>query len=409
MGARFSVLLTTLAFLTSAPQAAQAARTFVVDVDLGPGADFASIGAAVDAASDGDLVLVRSAPSGEDVEIADKGLRLVAVPGADRPVLGGLAVRRAPAGSHVRVRGFDLVLDTSSELLCESCVGQVWLEDLQVRPDPLASFSGGMQVVDCQAVLFARALLEAPNQNAAEALRVERSNVQLFRSQLTGNDSRDELFYHATPGGPALRIQDNSNVFLSGVTLRGGAGGDILSPICALRGGNGGTALHVSGQSQVELQDTTLHPGPGGTSCGDDGLPGLPVLLEGGTVSAVSGAAYEAHLEPIGVQGRTTTVRLHGRPGDLALLLLSSRTTTATTSALFHGRLLLGAPLRIPASAPVPASGELSIPFTLPRSLAFRTSLHAQGLFLTPPTGFVLSNPTTLEVLGTSPLPADSP
>ncbi|HEX6886127.1 MAG TPA: hypothetical protein VF530_22325 [Planctomycetota bacterium] len=395
--------------LAGALHAAQTPRVLVVDAELGPGAHFASVGAALAAAVEGDVVLVRRAVHGEDVELADKGLTLVAAPGPTRPVLGGLAVRRVPAGSRVSVRGFDLRLDSSSTLAVEQCAGPVWFEDVHAVHEPGALFTNGMRVADSEAFVLARSSLAIPWQSSFPSLWVERSSVQLFDSRLTGADARDQLFSHGEPGGTALWVLDG-RAFLSGVTLRGGTGSDIVSPICALRAGNGGTGLQVSGQSRVELQDCTLVPGAGGTSCGADGLPGQPMLVEGGVVRDVPGAARGCRLEALGALGRETTAVLAGRPGDLALLLLSPRAAAGSASPLFRGRLLLGDPLHIAASAFVPAGGELRVPLAIPRSLGTRApALHAQGLFLDPAAGLVLSGPSSLVALGTHALAADPP
>lgn len=394
--------------LAGALGAAQTPRVLVVDAELGPGAHFASVGAALAAAVDGDVVLVRPAAYDEDLELADKGLTLVAAPGPTRPVLGGLVVRRVPGGSRVSVRGFELRLDQFSTLAVEECAGPVWLEDVRVVHDPGTNFANGMRVVDSEAFVLTRSSLAVPWQNSGPSLWVERSSVQVFDSRLTGADARDQLFSHGEPGGAALWVLDG-RAFLSGVTLEGGAGGDILSPICALRGGNGGPGLLVSGQSRVERQDCTLVPGAGGTSCGTDGLPGEPMIVEGGVVRALPGSARGCRLEPVGALGKDTTAVLSGRPGELALLLVSPHAALASSAPLFQGRLLLGAPLRIPFSALVPASGELRLTFRIPRALGPEArTLHAQGLFLDP-AGLVLSSPSTQVVLGAHPLPAGPP
>lgn len=401
--------LIALGSLTTGAASAAQTRLLVVDAAGGPGVDHRSVQAAVLAAAEADIVLVRPGIYDEDVVIEGKALTLLGTAGPSRPVIGGLQVRGTAAGSDVSVRGLSVLLDSFSALRVEGCAGKVWLEELHVDTDPSANFSSGMGIEDSAAVVLTRCALAAPHATFATGLSVTRSTVQLFHTSLTGADSDDQLFEHGFEGGAALLVEDG-RVFGAGGTLAGGAGGSILSPICALRAGNGGTALRVRGTSRVELQGCTLVGGAGGTSCGQDGLPGEPMVVEGGEVVVTPTLARGCQLEALGRMGRSSSAVLDGRPGELALLLCSPATAPASTAALFRGRLLLDDPLSIPYAAFVPASGELVLPLAIPRFLgADALRLHAQGLFLDPAVGLVLSNPSSLVILGAHQLPAGPP
>lgn len=104
-------LLPCAAVLIAGGLAAQ--TTWIVDVDGGPGSQFATITEALDAARCGDSILVRPGIYNEGTlttwPTTDKGLRLVADPGVTITglPLGRFTVSGLPAGKTFSMRGFD--------------------------------------------------------------------------------------------------------------------------------------------------------------------------------------------------------------------------------------------------------------------------------------------------------------
>src|SRR5262245_31533670 len=82
-------------------------KTWVVDDVLGPGVDFIEVQPAVDAASAGDVILVRPGSFG-GFALQGKGLVITADAG-QKPVIGGppiaTRVEQVPAGEAVVLRG----------------------------------------------------------------------------------------------------------------------------------------------------------------------------------------------------------------------------------------------------------------------------------------------------------------
>lgn len=206
----------------------------------GPGVDFTSIQGALDAAGNGDIVVV-AAGNYSSATISGKSVTLVAKPGAAAVSIQGMRIENLPLGGTVRVAGLKLFQKSFDPgpfdvpFRADSCAGIVLVQDCAMA---YGSISGGdwpgARVTSCNVVSFTRCSMRG----------------------ILGNFGDDDSF-PAGNGGHALVAAD-SRVFLHDCELFGESGG----PGDGVEGGDGGDAL-VSLHSNVEAYDCRFHGGKG--------------------------------------------------------------------------------------------------------------------------------------------------
>lgn len=150
---RYLLLLVIPIALALAPWAQ--GKVWIVDDTPSTGADFASIQAAIDAATvvDGDVLLVKpgnysslSITNGKALTIqADSGgIATVFVP------YSGSLVSGLPAGKSVRLRGLSM-----NQVCLSNCAGTIWLEDCTITAEPQSgSAPHGLKVSSCADVIL---------------------------------------------------------------------------------------------------------------------------------------------------------------------------------------------------------------------------------------------------------------
>lgn len=334
-------MLAPLAFLV----ASTPAFADVLVVDVSGGGDFVVLQEAIDAAQEGDTLLVREGSYGPAV-VDGKGLALVADSHATVSVFGGLLVKGTALGQTVvvagiRVRGADegdLQYDALLVTDCDGCV----------RISNVLALGGNA--------------FDGASAPGGDALHVERSaRVTVVATKLLGGAGQTTLNGgDSSRGGEGLELID-AEVVLEQCTVRGGAGGpgdafgsgdlagpggdavvvaqsDLIASGSTCTGGDGasdgfldcrpgGAALVVDGASAVAtLLDVTLVGGAGGQSSNCSGADGPPSLTgNGGTVVPVSGVAREMLGRHVAREGEVVLLELLGVPGDRVWLMASTR------------------------------------------------------------------------------------
>jgi hypothetical protein len=292
--------------------AASSARADVITVDATePSADFDQIQAAIDFASEGDLILVgaNNGPSGPafgSFEIVGKSLTLLFAGNVTVDERGS-TIRDLAPGQSVVLRGCRFNFDDVATdcVLSENALsvvnnqGSVWVEactfdyDGQVLLDCTALTGGDnllqtlvpeARIIDSEtvylrSVLFRR--LGSTTQTQPPVLEIQGSEVVVY-------DTAVEAGTCLLPGGSgavAAEVTDSQVGFWDSI-LRGGIGGPS-TPSGSIPGGSGGTGLSIVGSSASTVFEL-----------GVDGAPNLIGGVGGG--GAVPGMAAEPFINQAG-------------------------------------------------------------------------------------------------------------
>lgn len=281
-----------------------AGDVWVVDDDGGAGVDFTDLQPAIDAAGEGDTILVKAGLYGP-FDIDAKSLVIVGERGELAEVATTVQVRNLAANQHVTLQGLGLTgLGFWAVNLVDN-EGPVWLERLS-SPRGLvfglsATDSSQVIALDCQFT----------GESLAHGLVATRSSVFAY----------DCLFFGSDAG---VRL-DGSTLYAAGSTFRGYDGeGCSVGHLGAL----GGDALMMVGASEAYLLDTDLEPGMGAIAsppfaCGD-GPDGRPVDPPSANVSFLRTVARGLSLDSPSRVGESVDLTVQGPPGEFVLLLYST-------------------------------------------------------------------------------------
>ncbi len=296
---------------------------------VGPGHPFATIQEAVDAASDGDVVLVETGTYGPLV-IDRLGAWIVADFGATVSIRKGTVVRNQRAKSEVVLKGLELsAIDLTPALDLVDNQGAVRVEDCSLlNPTSFVSVGTGplLCVTRCDDVAVARTTLSystgATIANPPEdGTVIVDSTVALYDSSLLGRNGVESFQGNLSDGSAGLSMID-SRVFASGCTIQGGKG---ATGVAGPDAPNGGAGLVVDGASSVFTSlNTRLRGGgpgaisfpvPGGVSF--LGLPGPPSSILAGSIVMLPGSARRMRLTSPVREGESRIVSLEGLSGDM--------------------------------------------------------------------------------------------
>jgi hypothetical protein len=373
-----------------------AAQSSVFVVDAYGGGDFTQIQPAIDAAHDGDLVVVRGTGrlgfSYDAVVIADKAVDVVGV-GASPARVREVVVRDLAGGRSVVLSGLAVEGPTygwPSLLHVADCTGPVLLEQVTC-PYPVGSVEGCLDVSSASSVTAIGCSLGGYEVvGSKHGVRAIDSALALYDCSIRGQVSSFSGGF-GTCSGPS---GGGYGVFATDalVRLEGGVctGSTYYnSPPCY---GGALPPLVGHGTAVFEVLDTTLGVG--------QFVPGNV----GNVQHLVSGrVAFDA--PPLAREGAPVPIRVQGRPGDVAFLVVGAdlgRTVLGREQGVLHvtqptagGRVRLGQiqangalVVNLPAALfePAPGPGE-SRRFVL------------QAATVGGPTGWRMANPRVVHVV----------
>jgi hypothetical protein len=388
-----TVLLALLA--PSEPVRSTSATLWIVDDGGGPGVDFTQPQAAVDAASDGDAILIRPGVYGS-MAIDGKGLVVCGDPAGTALLSDAqIEVRNLAAGQtvllqHLEVHGvltFPLFIGEGLPAFhAAGNAGPLRVEDCRFLPSDLLSLTsglpggGGALVEGSSAVSFARCVLQGglaasePSGGGAPGLRAAGSALALHDCQvrgasIPGTDCGPFGGCGITePAGTGAVLED-SLVFASGCAFAGGDGGDGADcyPFgmdgAGPDGGDG--VLLATGGAVLRALACTFTAGSGGASACDPGADGAPVASDGGTFVPLTGIARSLRVTSPVEGGTPARVEIDAGPGELVFGLASPGAGYLPLD-VFDGVLLCQPTALVIPLGTAPATGELSFPVGTP-------------------------------------------
>jgi len=382
-----------------------APQTFVVDA--GGGGDFTTIQAAIDASSDGDVLLIQP---GEYLGfLLDKELSLLGPASGPAPVVISESTIQGAAG-------FTLSGLTLPRMTISAVAGHGEIDRCTV----LSPSQWGVALYGCDRIQIERSVIEVEtnfyySSGPRAAVYASDSDVTLVECQLRGGDSASGMDYDA--GGAGLWAT-TSNSLVVNTGAQGGVGGtySALFTFCE-PGGHGFVA--EGGQLVLRGSGTAAAGGPGGFGCADGtsiyALAGAHVLvggyetpdglltLSGGAVQATTGEPFLTLLGQDG-PGTARRLRIAAEVGDAVIVVGSVGSAHLAVPGL-EG--LVGVdPAQIFFTLPVSGTGLLApqtVQLPLPASFAGLSglSVHFQGVApahpgTLNPSDALLTNPVTL-------------
>ena len=398
---------------------ASAQQLWTVDDDAP--ADFATIQAAVDAAVDGDAILVR-AGNYSGFQIVGKGLAVVGDLGAKPILLSSISVTQTTVQQVVVLARLRQIAPTTSGaasgIELNACAGSVRVEDCVFRGQngPSGAQAGpaglGVGITQCGDVIFSANSANGGNGFASGYWASDHvyaggsggdvfgSQAALFQSDFAAGGAGTSHGIHniyCDKGGDGLHV-DGAFVFSSNCLMLGGQGGchSLTNNQCVTSFGygtcgDGGNGLSLTGSAcNVQVQQANLASGEAGfTNCYlyasyDDGQPGkLFYRSAPGSIAArVLGVPRTMAAHAFASGTTTVNVTVTGVPGDLVYVVVETAPHFQYDATL-HGVWSLSYP---PQPAPNPdavvdATGSVAFPLTLP---ALAPSQGAQTYFLQP-------------------------
>ena len=387
------------------------------------GGDYSQIRAAVDAASDGDTILVKSGSYAAFV-VADKALSIVADAGNSVQVNGGISVQSLSAGKTLGLESLNASgwpsSGTPQGILLSNSHGHVRVEGCSFVGSAAANGNSNgfdaIHVEACDDVSLAHTSSiggsgsSSPNccwNVSGTGLYANNSSIAIYDCDFHGgNGTSAGQGHNGAYGGAGCRTL-TSACFASGSSFVGGDGGNagFGIPFADTYGGNGGNGIEAFTASTVQLLDDFTQAGPAGQAGGGgSSYPGSPghdrVVSGGGTIVDFAGTAKH-FISPTPVRENTiATLTFRGVPGETVRLLIA-RTPGFAFDALESGVLLLGDPIRTVHVGMIPPSGALNVHFPIPSiGPALESSLlQLQARFTDPQGNAVLSGPSTMVIL----------
>jgi len=419
-----------------------ASQTWIVSPNPCPSVDFDDIQSAIDAAADGDTIIVRvSATDLGDFVIDQKSLTLVGdrLPGyVEQALFAEGTVRNLLAGQDVTFRD----LEFSDGLILENNLGEIWIEDTAIIiPQattltlPSTTKNEIISIDNCASVVFTRcswfqldtafSILFRLYGGSQNGMVVNLSNVHLFDCDAKGargfrGRSTDPTTTDGFDGGAAL-VVTASEVNATSTTFKGGDGGPgVNSTSFCGAGGDGAPAILMNDfSSVVRMLDSSTQAGLGGPK--DVGVrPRVPACPDGADAIPIDGPGAASVVTIPGsmrsvsflgdgliVEGESPKLVLEGVPGDIVFwgVALSQDHVYLPT---FSGTSVINA-LEVFRLGKIPPSGKKQVGLLIGdiTSPGQALTIPTQGYFFdTTLTAFV-TNPTVAVVIDSSSDPSD--
>lgn len=416
--------------LTSIAWLSPAARCEVRIVAATGGGDFTSIQTAIDASSNGDVLLVRAGGYGafhvdaKSLWIARHGAGTVAVAGTVE--VKNLAASQRVVLSGLNVTGRYVSGEAQPALRLHDNTGHVHAVDCAFRgaeiPHPsLGEGAPGADLSNSLFAVFVRCAFTGgdsknycdgfvippcDNSGRGGAGVVTALSVPAFYDcTLQGGDGADLEYYGpGGDGGHGCHVT-SFGIFASGTTFTGGRGGDA-DDFFPADAGDGGAGMRVEVGAQAQLLQITAVGGPGGNSfIGTDGSSGA-TIAGGGVVNVLPGVRRSLQADVLVPESSPVELEVHGSVGDRVYFATSMSPYFSFVAAQAGVRLLppdTRWPRRLLGT--IPLSGVLQVEIETPeltthdvRTLFGQAIVVSAGgqTVLSAPVHFLVANCSTL-------------
>lgn len=372
---RWSLLL---AFVASSGLVAAQGNVLIV----GPGG-FSQLQDAVNAAQDGDTILVQSHTSSAfGTDIDGKALTIA----GDLPDLAraqGVSVRNLPAGRTVVLSRLRLEISyfDRTPLLLQNNSGSVRLVGCNARgvdylPEATVKIesSGGSTAFASCSLRGGDGGYKGDGFPGATALDIGDGLAAVFDSTLTGGDGGYSWVGSCGSGGDGASVVSTgggqpARLLLANSSVQGGRGGDRKLCAYGLPAEDGGDGLVIGAGASAARLATTFAGGAGGDAppCAVEGTDGAPIA-NSGILQSNPTTALKLTAPTLASEGETITLTITGVPGDRVVLVSGLRTIFRE---MLGGVLLVQpGPSNLSHRGPmgtIGASGVLSVYYPLPQ------------------------------------------
>lgn len=389
--------------------------------------NFSDIQSAVNAAQDGDVLLVAAGTYGA-FAIQDKSVSVMAQPGGRVNLKGTVQIRDLAPHRTVLIDGFTssffgglvgtpalLIENNSGHVRVQTCTftgsdgyGDFWNgQKFEGGPGgPGAVLNNNLHVAFVHSTIRGGTgwsdteLVASKGGDGGHGLIAQGTALVLYDCSVIGGQGGYVDSNEGGKGGDGARVLD-FGVFAAGSRIRGANGGNTTSAGSGFpgSGGNGGDGLRVEAAAQAQLLDNLLTAGAegSGSAGGAAGQPGS-MTTGGGVFHFFDGSARSFALSAtVSGDKSTPSLTIQGDPGDEARVFRSNLPGWKSLTPMQPGVFLVRWPALSPVSPSgiVPASGTLTVPFPLaelPASVLAHVN-YGQGFVYDPFGDFTLGSP----------------
>lgn len=319
------------------------------------GAPYTTIGAAVAAASQGDVILVKpGAYPGFTVDA--KTLAVVADPEGGAAITSRIFVRNLGVNQRVSIAG--LVCECG-DLAAISNAGSLRLEAVTTIPEtPFGTDAHGFSAIDCADVAVVRCALRGGDavisfSNPGAGVYARGSNLAVHDSTLVGGRGRPGMpmgshWIGGSDGGDGCRVDAGARVWLAGCSALGGPGVDAPT--------FGGVGVRALPGGEAYARDLAVQGGVGPAGAAADAA---------GAVTILPGARRTMRCATHAREDEQVLVALRGEPGD-RVWIHDGHLTAWQLELPFDGVRLIGPYSRRIALGTIPGDGVLYVGLRVP-------------------------------------------
>ena len=360
------------------------AGVVVVDPQGNPGGPV--LDAAIQGASDGDILLVKP---GDYVTLHPQAyglgflsLTLVADRGGSPIVLPGVEIASLPANGCVRLRGFELRPDATSfdraGLAVEWCEGVVVVEDCTLAGADAPSSppdlppGAGLFAANTKSVVLVRCSVQGGDGGpplspftwpGGSGVQLQKASAALFDCTVLGGRGGDGdiVTPFGSPDGGQGVLLIEGRIVVSGGSLRGGDEGDstviVAQPGSGLAGGFGANV------DEARLRDVVVTAG----DVNGLGTPAPAIDLPASMLVTHPAAARSLWLPAPLREGQVATMSVGGLQGDMVFVLASLH-AAFVLDAFHQAALVVGLPATTAVVATITdPSGQRTLSFMTPK------------------------------------------